>query len=265
MKLCLYSDRAPENLDLKKISGYLKKLGFRISVLGDFLEKHFSADKKQFAARLAAMRIKDFNRPGALNFKPSETDILEELEALESREPVKLNKDLSNVYDGFGLEKLFREIYGKREFAIIFTSRMFATWDKRYHGRTIVCGYPIALISTTGLVEAPAKPKEYYAKLAAYHRAKQMGLPVQEESDFLAHVKQELKGRFLDYGDPRLTEVANGYALQAAFFFATFEPFCELKNCRLYNAHSQEEMLAAQVRGRLCSRHEGLLRKFCNC
>ena len=33
--------------------------------------------------------------------------------------------------------------------------------DSRYHGRAVICSNP-AIISTTGMIEAPARPREYY-------------------------------------------------------------------------------------------------------
>lgn len=65
----------------------------------------------------------------------------------------------------------------------------------------------------------------------------------------------------LGLNNPRLTEVAKGYALQAVFYQALGEAFCKDPYCRLFNAHRQEEMLRAQLDGAfdLCPRHEGLL------
>jgi hypothetical protein len=49
-----------------------------------------------------------------------------------------------------------------------------------------------------------------------------------------------------------------GYLAQALFFCATGEPFCDNRNCRLFNAHRQEEMLLAQLHGGddFCEYHE---------
>ena len=37
----------------------------------------------------------------------------------------------------------------------------YDTTDNRYHGRAVICSNP-AIISTTGMIEAPARPREYY-------------------------------------------------------------------------------------------------------
>ena len=58
---------------------------------------------------------------------------------------------------------------------IIFEDRLVGTFsceNWRYHARTIVSGVP-SIISTTGIIEAPTRPKEWYIKrmeLAALKR-----------------------------------------------------------------------------------------------
>src|SRR5207247_8827695 len=71
--------------------------------------------------------------------------------------------------------------------------------------------------------------------------------------------KEPFKGQFIYYDDPHLTEVAKGYALQAAMYHVTKEAFCEDPECRLFNAHWQAEVLRAQIEsGSLCHRHTRL-------
>ncbi len=133
---------------------------------------------------------------------------------------------------------------------ILFTNQLFGTLDRdtnRYHARVSLYGFP-NLISITGLVEAPAKPKEFYLK-------KQMGLPIEE-------LKEEYREKFLDHGDPRMTEVLKGYAIQALFSHLTGDPFCDDQDCRLFNSHWQEEVLHSQTDGRyeFCPRHGKILK-----
>lgn len=164
------------------------------------------------------------------------------------------------VYDGFTVQELMRGLFDRTELnrhrlPIIFTNQLLATFDdsdRRYHLRTILLGYP-AIISTTGLVEAPAKPREFYL---AREQLRAMGL------DAMGPVlAAELRDRCLMPNDERLTEVAKGYALQAVFYALFGEAFCDDRDCRLYNAHWQEEMLHAQLNGThdLCPRHEEML------
>lgn len=65
---------------------------------------------------------------------------------------------------------------------------------------------------------------------------------------------------FLRYEDPRITEMAKGYAMQAAFYSLTGEPFCDDPRCRLFNAHWQREMFNAQLGGGdYCPFHRNIL------
>lgn len=145
-----------------------------------------------------------------------------------------------------------------QKYAIIITRRLIATiddTDKRIHLRSSVFAYP-SVISLSGAVEAPAKPREYYL---AKESLTGSGLWELEE----AQLKQKLKGRFIDYEDKRLIEVVKGLAAQAMFFYLTGEPFCKSKNCRLFNAHWQEELIYSQVKNRkFCARHRRVLEKL---
>ncbi len=140
---------------------------------------------------------------------------------------------------------------------IILTSRLFATPGEgnRPHIRTSIYSFP-SIISTSGIVEGPAKPREYYLYKQRYAR---LGIWDRE-----AHrIAERFKGQFIDYGDPRLTEVIKGYVAQALFFFMTGNPFCMRKRCRLYNAHWQEDMIRAQMgHGEFCSAHRRMLARI---
>lgn len=161
------------------------------------------------------------------------------------------------LYDGFEIQNIFRDTIPESEsssdkFHIIFTTRLTCSYDYedyRYHGRAVICSNP-SIISTTGIIEAPAKPRDYYLQL--YEKASQ-GLN-------LDAIKQEFRGRFLEYHDERLGMVVRGYALQAIFYYLTGMPFCESKECVLYNAHWQEDLLHSQIEnGKLCDQHQSML------
>jgi hypothetical protein len=99
------------------------------------------------------------------------------------------------IYDGFLLQRIFSELITAEERALEFvhiflTNRLFATWeesDLRYHLRTSVYGFP-SVISTTGIVEAPAKPREYYLLKQQYEM---LGKDISE-------LKELFRGRFID-------------------------------------------------------------------
>jgi len=171
------------------------------------------------------------------------------------------------VYDGFMMQRLFETMINENEanidhVHIVFEDRLICTFseeDWRYHARTILGGSP-SIISTTGIIEAPAKPKEWYVKqmqMAAY------GI-CSDDDDENNSDSYNRKEKYLDYGEYRINFAAVGYALQALFFFITEgNPFCIDIDCRLYNAHWQEELIYSQIQSRrLCNEHAELLHKF---
>jgi hypothetical protein len=77
-------------------------------------------------------------------------------------------------------------------------------------------------------------------------------------------LKDEYGDFFIDYKDPRMTEVTKGYAAQALFYCLVGYPFCDDSNCRLFNAHRQSEMLQAQLLSpyEFCPEHQAVLDKI---
>lgn len=142
---------------------------------------------------------------------------------------------------------------------IIFTDTLFATLDEsgRPHIRSSIYSFPSA-ISVTGLIEGPAKPRDYYFYKQKYDR---LGIWFAKEQE----VKGKFKKCFLDYGDRRVNEALKGYVSQALFHYITGEPFCDKKECRLYNAHWQADLIYAQLRKKkFCVRHRALLKAIIN-
>jgi len=164
------------------------------------------------------------------------------------------DRTMGIVYEGFNLQKLHLELFKEEErnlahLHLIITNQLFATWDYpncRYHARVGIFGFP-SILSTSGVVEAPAKPRDFYLK-------KQLGENVHR-------LKEDYKGSFIDYDDSRMNDVLKGYVLQALFYHLTGYPFCDDKNCRLFNAHRQSEMIHAQLHSQyeLCSHHQTML------
>ncbi|MFQ6082052.1 MAG: DUF6775 family putative metallopeptidase [Candidatus Aminicenantia bacterium] len=257
--ICLYNGIKTNFLDLHQIAEYLSdKLGkIEIEIREDFLvyclAKMSSREREiaieTLAKEIAKSRILDPYRKEEVR-NPLDIEINYEKKYLLNG----CHKPLGNIYNGFNLILIFSKIIPEDEANlsychIVFTNQLFATWDEkdlRYHARVIVFGFP-SLISTTGIVEAPAKPREFYLK-------KQMGI-----DPFI--LKEEFKGRFIDYDDPYLTEVMKGYVMQAIFFHLFGEPFCQDKSCRLYNAHWQEEVIWAQLKSEyeFCPKHQEVL------
>jgi hypothetical protein len=191
---------------------------------------------QQLAEELAFLRIRDATRRDFGDRRPMEGEVSYEKRRIEQVD----FKSFGILYHGFGLQRVFSNLIPEEERCldhchIIFTNQLVGTWDeddRRYHARVSIYGFP-CVISTTGAVEAPAKPREFYLK-------RRLGFP-------LEILKNEFRGKFIDHGDPRLTEVMKGYVMQALFFHKTGNPFCGDPHCRLYNAHWQEELIRAQL------------------
>jgi len=258
VRIALYDEGADEALNIAEVAGYLAQLvGVETELRGSPFAPDLPAERvSDYARRIAQTKIREITKKSPPGQEPLPAEI-----EYEKRRILGRTKAFGVPYDGLKLQRLFCELIPGEELGpefvhIIFTNRLFATWDegdKRYHLRTSLYAVP-CLISTSGLVEAPAKPREYYLAKQQYERLGKDPL----------ELKERFRGSFLDYGDRRLTEVAKGYAMQAVFYALTGEPFCQDKGCRLYNAHWQEEMLFAQLGSEyeFCPRHAEVLRNW---
>lgn len=160
------------------------------------------------------------------------------------------------LYDGFELERILCSLIPEVESEanhvhVIITDKLICTFDEddwRYHARTVVCGTP-SLVSTSGIVEGPARPKEYYFLSGPW---------ADPES-----LKKQFVGRIIDHGEERLDRAVLLYISQAIFFFVTDGmPFCDDKSCRLYNAHWQEDLISNLSNSAFCRHHDLILKKF---
>jgi hypothetical protein len=181
-----------------------------------------------------------------------------ELSMIEEGIPPEKTRDF--LYHGPRLMNVFSRYLDDTErttehLHLIFTDRLFCTWDNsdaRYHARAVIMGFP-NMISMPGIVEAPARPREYYIKKHLYASG---GLPADE-------LEAEFAGQYLIYRDARTLEVLKGYSLQTVFYTLFWEAFCNDEDCRLFNAHWQKELLHSQVEsGKLCERHMKMLEQW---
>jgi hypothetical protein len=216
---------------------------------------HATADAKAVAGRIEKIFPKckvDVRQPFQHDERIEYARIYDLKQPFE-RQPK--HADIMPLYDGYVLQRIFAEMIPSKEahhIHIMFTDLLTCTFDEddwRYHGRAVICGTP-SIVSTTGIVEAPAKPREFYlAQFGGMADA--------------ASLKKKFAGKFVDYGDPRMDKAAAAYALQALFFFISDgEPFCDDKSCLLYNAHWQEELVGMIEKWRLCTRHRQSANKF---
>ncbi len=255
----LHDEGTASTLDTGTLAEYLRVRTGCPSVVtrGPFAIEHCSAEQlPALGERIAHLKVRDLDAP------PTEHEpAYAEMEFERRRLANKDRGAFGVLYDGFGFQRVLRSLLPAADVRlnrvhVVFTNRTIGTWDendRRYHLRAIILGMP-AIVSTTGLVEAPAKPRDFYLA------RQQLGMAARSELT-QALLKERFKGQFLDHDDERLTEVAKGYAMQAVVFQVTGEAFCEDPDCRLFNAHWQAELLRAQLGGppEYCARHEELV------
>ena len=246
----VYEDPSTDALDEQGIGAYVRRtLGLPVRIRREFVAHHFRGERRALAEKLAAARVRHPDRPPGLE-EPLYGEVEFEMRRLE--DPTRPAAGV--LYDADRLAASYRELLPAAERSlrvahVILTSRLFGTFDDdgRYHARVNACGFP-SMVSTSGIVEGPARPKEYYGVKARVSMA--LGSVPFEA------VKEPFRGRFIDYDDARLTEVLKGYVLQCLLYQIAGEAFCEDPRCRLFNAHWQSEVIAAQLTsGALCRRH----------
>ncbi|MEF8788213.1 MAG: DUF6775 family putative metallopeptidase [Planctomycetota bacterium] len=252
----LYAGADPERVDPERIADFVdERMPSEVELRGDFLQHHLSgddADNEALAERLARARVKQPDRrAGSEEPKKAEIDYETRFLGAGPDKPTGLLYDADYLLNACATLLNPGEI-GPAHCHIAVTNQLVGTWDPhdcRYHARAAVFGLP-TLISTCGLVEGPAKPREVYM-------ARQLGMRGAERDP-------DIRERCLDMDDPRMQEVVEGYLLQALFYHVTGDPFCERKNCRLFNAHWQEDMLQAQTGddAGLCPEHRSEMEEW---
>jgi len=251
-KVVLYDEPTVPEIGILNQKKFLELVfGLKVEIRTNFFEKLQDDDYKKIAGK----RIFDLKKPFK-EHSPNKNEI--EIE--------KSNKDTSEdgrafLYDGYELQQIISKSIGEENLDtlhIIFTNKLTATFseedmgdDFRYHARALIASNP-SIISTTGIVEAPAKPRRYYMELfgcASKARIKE--------------IKDRYKGQFLEYHDNRLEKIVEGYLSQVIFYVETGEAFCEDKNCRLFNAHWQKDLFESQLtNSAFCKNHKNKLEKF---
>jgi hypothetical protein len=254
----LYSPEYPDGSDLDSVrlflKGYFPSVDIRIEspILSGLLGRTLEA----VSTRLANSRVKDPSEEHQ-SYEPMFGEVDFERRAAMGKARVG-----GVVYDGRKLGEVYASLsdanLGLEVARIVFTQRLVSTYsrdDMRHHLRTVVCSFP-SIVSIPGVIEAPAKPRDYHM---LRQELESMGAGELQ----LERLKSDFRGRFIDYGDPEVNEVLKGLALQTVLFHMTLKPFCEHPDCRLFNAHWQEELIRSQVKdGGLCKMHERLLHQL---
>ena len=260
-KIFLYDEPAVQEIQISNLKNFLLET-FPVDV--ELKECVFNNLDEKIMEKISECRIFDPKIPFKRH-RPNkqeidfEKSVCEDTKLMEKTIMVEDAERIEDVvmYDGFEIQNIIYDIITKNNsdsnnLHIVFTNKLICTYDiadSRYHGRTIICSNP-AIISTTGMIEAPARPREYYFEAM---KCKTQGLDIQD-------VKKNYAGKFLDYHDKRLSKIAEGYLLQAVFYYMTGDVFCGSLDCRLNNAHWQKDLLHSQLKiGKLCNKHQALL------
>ena len=251
-KIILYNEPSVLEIDIKKLKKFIENI-FQIKI--EIRNNIFENINEKTCENIASSRIFNLKKTFQKHI-PSIEEISIELE----------NKDMSNkeemiLYDGIELSNIITELIPNEEknqdiLNIIFTNKLTCTFDEndfRYHARALVGSNPI-IISTTGTIEAPAKPKQYYLDLMTNFSKEEIG-----------EIKKKYKGQFLEYGDSRMPDIIEGYVLQAIFYYETGDAFCDNNQCRLFNSHWQKDLFISQVDNKkMCKKHKEILIKIKN-
>lgn len=246
----IYRAENADSVDLNGAADFLRScfstvtVSLRPRALGLIQETRF----EEFSRSFALARVKDPTQQDHAS-QPMFGEIEYERRLIEGEA-----KAGGVVYDGRKLSEVFSLLIPRRDMgrcSIVVTDRLVSTFsrdDLRHHLRTSVFNFP-SIVSVPGIVEAPARPREYYV-------LKQQ-LEAQGAGEFaITELKKSLKDRFLDYEDPRISDVVRGLVLQCVMFHLTLKPFCSNKDCMLYNSHWQEELIASEANSqRLCGKH----------
>ena len=248
-KIILYNEPTVAEIQIEKIKHFIIDT-FQINV--EIKDNFFENLEDKIFEKIASTRIFDLKKQFKKHIPTQEEIQIEKVNQDTSEQ------DIMTLYDGFELQNIIAENIAITDntLHIIFTNKLTATFDNndfRYHARALISSNP-TIISTTGIVEAPAKPKQYYLDLMTNF------LEVKIEE-----IKEKYKGEFLEYHDSRLNEITEGYVLQAIMYYATGEAFCENKECRLFNAHWQKDLFYSQIENKkLCDKHQEKLKEIRN-
>jgi len=251
-KIILYGEPSVPEIQINELVKFLEKT---FPVVVEIRENILKFSTKDTPLKIAECKIFNLRKDFEMHIPTNEEIKFEELNIEDTA-----NTENIIMYDGFQLQKVFSNLISETEnksdiFHIFFTNKLTCTFDcndYRYHGRALIGANP-TLISTTGIIEAPAKPREYYYDLMTNFT---QGINVES-------IKQKYKGTYLEYKDSRLSQVIEGYLLQAIFYYEIGEPFCKDSRCRLFNAHWQKDLLESQLKIKeLCVVHQKIFKKI---
>ena len=251
-KIIIYEEPTVPEIQLEKIVKTVKEI---FSVKIEMRESFFTYSNKDIFEKIARTKIFDLKKPFK-EYIPTQTEI-----ATERENKDELYKKETALYDGFEFQKAITESISTNEsnmdtLHVVFTNKITCTFseeDFRYHARPLISSNP-TIISTTGMIEGPAKPKQYY-----------LDLITNVSNQKVEEIKEKYKGEYLEYHDSRISDIAEGYVLQAVMYYETGEVFCKHRDCRLFNAHWQKDLFYSQLENKkFCEKHLKILKKLKN-
>lgn len=243
-KICIYQDEPSCSLKIAEILRFLTSLDIDSEDRGDLFDyfKIENGKKLDFESYIDSIRVPDIEIP--LDSRLTESEIIPA--------NIRLGRARENLLDAYWLQRKYHSLLysdnssGLRAdedtIHLIITGKLFGTFGtKRYHARVLLTGEP-CMISTSGIVEAPARPREYYFAKAGF---------LAEGRD-IAELDKYFEDRFVEYDSPKLTEIICSYILQLIKCKHTGNPFCGNNKCCLFNSHWQEEVLSLQYTNEIC-------------
>ena len=251
-KIILYDEPTVPEIQLKKIK---KIITDTFPIETELRKNFFQFSNEKIFEKIANTRIFNLKKQFK-KYVPTIDDI-----QIEKENKDRTEKESTILYDGFELQNTVTEFIPINESTedilhVVFTNKLTCTFDEgdfRYHARALIGSNP-AIISITGIIEAPAKPKQYYLDpMTSFSK------------ENIEEVKKKFKGKFLEYHDSRLHEIVVGYLLQSIIYYETGESFCGNKECRLFNAHWQKELFYTQIENKkFCKRHLEIINRLRN-
>ena len=235
-EIILHNWQANTDVDVYKICEFLQNtFGAICTVLGS----NSGVIRAGYGGPTESCRITDIKRP----FN-------------KARAGQTMSSNMPPMYDGHEILRAAFGIVGTgaslhKILHIIITDMLICTYDDndaRYHARPVVASN-ISLVSTSAMIWGPARSRQYYVDIMEC--AQTQGNENDIELDYASH--------HLTCNDSRMQQVSEGYVMQAVFYAITHEAFCADRNCRLYNAHRQSEMLSSQMNAKMCSNHQAIL------
>ncbi|MCL6106128.1 MAG: hypothetical protein M1309_02080 [Actinobacteria bacterium] len=261
----IYAEPRCRSIEYEDVAAYIqgKMPAAEVFLRGPLLEEFTGGGEAMTETRaraLAAARVRHLEGPAPQARQPLSGEVEYELRRLRNRE----SSVFGILYDAGMMLEICRDLIpstesGLADLSIIFTNQLIGSRDladKRYHARTVILGAP-SIVSTGGMVEAPARARGYYL---ARRSGEWLGLQEEEKN----RMARSFADDFLELEDPRLTSVAKGLAMQAVVYRLTNEPFCTDKDCCLFNAHWQSELIRSQLGSgpEFCRVHSDLLADY---